>query len=174
MTANEVSNLASSDEEGISTNLEMEVQKHPSIEEMPMFAVEKGSSWMTPIMAFIQDGHLPQDTMEAKKVRKRAARFTILNDTLNKRGFSMPYLKCVDEEEAKYILEETHQSVCGDHTGPRSLVNKAIRTGYFWPTMQMDAVELVKKCDRCQRYGNVQRLPAERLTTISAPWPFAQ
>ena len=53
MTADEVSNLASSDEEGISTNLEMEVQKHLSIEETPMFVVEKGSSWMTPIMAFI-------------------------------------------------------------------------------------------------------------------------
>ena len=174
MTADEVSKLASSEEEGINMNLEMEVQKHPSIEEMPMFAVEKVSSWMTPIMAFIQDKHLPQDTMEAKKVRKRAARFTILNDTLYKRGFSIPYLKCVDEEEAKYILEEIHQGICGDHTGPRSLVNKAVRTSYFWPTMQMDAVELVKKCDRCQRYGNVQRLPAERLTTISTPWPFTQ
>ena len=150
MTADEVSKLASSDEGGISTNLEMEVQKHPSIEEMPMFAIEKVSSWMTPIMAFIQDGHLPQDATEAKKVRKRATRFTILNDTLYKRGFSMPYLKCVDEEEAKYILEEIHQGVYGDHTGPRSLVNKAVRTGYFWPTMQMYAVELIKKCDRCQ------------------------
>ena len=38
----------------------------------------------------------------------------------------------------------------------------------------MDAVELVKKCDRCQRYGNVQRLPVERLTMISSPWPFVQ
>ena len=53
MTADEVSKLALSEEEGISTNLEMEVQKHPSIEEMPMFAVQKVSSWMTPIMAFI-------------------------------------------------------------------------------------------------------------------------
>ena len=35
-------------------------------------------------------------------------------------------------------------------------------------------MELVKKCDKCQRYGNVHRLPAERLTTISSPWPFAQ
>ena len=38
----------------------------------------------------------------------------------------------------------------------------------------MDTVELVKKCDRCQQYGNVQRLLAERLTTISVPWLFAQ
>ena len=57
---------------------------------------------MTPIISFLQDGHLTQDIEEARKVRKRATRFTILNDTLYKRGFSMPYLKCVDEEEAKY------------------------------------------------------------------------
>ena len=67
----------------------------------------------------------------------------------------MPYLRCVDEEKAKYILEEIHEGICGDHAGPRSLVNKVIQTGYFWPTMQMEATELVKKCDKCQQYGNV-------------------
>ena len=40
--------------------------------------------------------------------------------------------------------------------------------------MQVDAVELVKKCNKCQRFRNVQRLPAKRLTTITSPWPFAQ
>ena len=35
-------------------------------------------------------------------------------------------------------------------------------------------MELVKKYDKCQRFGNVQRLPAERMTTITSPWPFAQ
>ena len=40
--------------------------------------------------------------------------------------------------------------------------------------MQVDAIELVKKCDKCQRFGNVQRLPTKRLTTITSPWPFAQ
>ena len=86
----------------------------------------------------------------------------------------MPYLKCVDEEKARYILEEIHGGVCGDHAGPRSLVNKVVRTGYFWPTMQVDAAEIVKRCDKCQRYGNVQRLSAKRLTTIASLWPFAQ
>ena len=38
----------------------------------------------------------------------------------------------------------------------------------------MDATELVKKCDKCQRYSNVQQLPVERPTTIASPWPFAQ
>ena len=35
-------------------------------------------------------------------------------------------------------------------------------------------MELVKKCEKCQRFGNVQRLPAERMTMITSPWPFAQ
>ena len=136
MMANEVSKLASSEEGGISMDLEMEVQKYPSIEEVPTFAIQNTNSWMTPIVSFLQDRHLPQNTKEAKKVKKRAARFTILNDTLYKRGFSMPYLRCVDEEEAKYILEEIHEGICEDHASPNySLVNKVIRIGYFWPTM---------------------------------------
>ena len=152
----------------------MEVQKHPSIEEVPTFAIQNESSWLTPIVSFLQDGHLPQDADNARKIRKGAARFTILNDVLYKRGFSMPYLRCVDDDEGKYILEKIHEGICGDHAGTKSFVSKVIRTGYFWPTMQVDALELVKKCDKCQRFGNVQRLPTERMATITSPWPFAQ
>ena len=148
--ADEISKLASTEEGGLSNNLAMEVQKHPSIEEAPTLMIQSIKSWMTPIISFLLDGHLPQNTDEARKIRKRAARFTILNDTLYKKGFSMPYLKCVDMDETKYILQEIHEGVCGDHAGPRSLVSKVIRTGYFWPTMQANAIELVKRCDKCQ------------------------
>ena len=99
---------------------------------------------MTPIISFLQDGHLSQDVEKARKVRKRVARFTILNDALYKRGFSMPYLKCVMESEAKYIREEIHKAICGDRAGPRSLVSKIVRIGYFWPTMQKDTKEFIE------------------------------
>ena len=121
------------------TNLKMEVQKCPSIEEFHTFAVQsKNNNWMTPILSFLRDGQLLANVEEARKVRKRVARFTILNDAMYKRGFSMSYLKCVKESKAKYILsmsylkcvkeskakyilEEIHEGVCGDHTGLRSL-----------------------------------------------------
>ena len=143
----------------------MEVQKCPSIEEISTLAIQSTGNWMTPIISFLQDGHLPQDVKEAKKVRKRVAKFTILNDTLYKRG----YLECVDEEKAKYILEEIHEEVCRDHVGLRCLVSKVVRTDYFWATMQVDAKKLIKKCNKCQRFGNVQHLPAEKMTTIASP-----
>jgi len=174
MIVDKIAKLASLEERSTSIGLDMEIQKHPSIEEVSTFAIQSTNSWMTPIISFLQDGRLPQDVEEARKVRKRIARFTILNDTLYKRGFSMPYLKCIDVEEAKYILEEIHEGVCDNHAGPRSLVSKVIKTGYFWPTMQVDTMELIKRCDKCQRFGNVQRLPTESLTTIASPWPFAQ
>ena len=133
--AGEISKLALLEEGGINKDLAMEVQKHPNIEEVPTFTIQSGSSWMTPILSFLQDGHLPQDADEARKIRKGAAKFMILNDVLYRRGFSMSYLKCVDDDKAKYILEEIHEGIYGDHAGPRSLVSKVIRTGYFWPTM---------------------------------------
>ena len=40
MMADEVSKLASSEEGGINMGLEMEVQKYPSIEEVPTFAIQ--------------------------------------------------------------------------------------------------------------------------------------
>ena len=45
----------------------------------------------------------------------------------------------------------------GDHMGPRSLISKITRVGYFWPTMQKEAKDFVKRCDKCQKYGNVHR-----------------
>ena len=131
MAADEIAKMASSEEGSASMELNIEVQKRPSIKEVPTFVIQSTNSWITPIISFLQDRRLPQDVEEAKKIKKRAAKFTILNDTLYKRGFSMPYLKCVDKDEAKYILKEIHEGVCGDHAGTRSLVNKVIRTSYF-------------------------------------------
>ena len=48
-----------------------------------------------------------------------------MNDALYKRGFSTTYLKCVDEGEAKYILKEIHEGICGDHACPSFLEVKS-------------------------------------------------
>ena len=138
----------------------MEEQEFSSIEELQTLPVHTQSGWTEPILSFLKDGGLPFSPEEARKVQKRAARFTVLNGELYKRDFSQPYLRCIGEDEARYVLEEVHGGICGDHMGHKSLVRKIMRVGYFWPTMQQDAAEFVKRCDSCQRYGNVQHVPA--------------
>ena len=40
--------------------------------------------------------------------------------------------------------------------------------------MKSDAIDYVRKCDRCQRQAPILRSPAQDLMSISSPWPFSQ
>ena len=86
----------------------LEEQKSPSIVEFQTFSIQNGLGWTSPILSFLRDGRLLENPEEARKIQKRAARFTVLNDELYKRGYSQPYLRCIEEEEAKCVLEEIH------------------------------------------------------------------
>ena len=67
-------------------------------------------------------------------------------------------------------MREVHKGVYGNHSGAQSLVYKLIRVGYYWPIVQKDTQSYVKACDKCQLF----RQPSEQLTSMNAPWPFAQ
>ena len=82
-------------------------------------------------------------------------------------------LKCVEEEDADYILREIHEGVCGNHSGGRTLAYKALRQGYYWPTMKRDALQFVKKWDKCQRFATIPKSLAEQLSSMTSPCPFA-
>ena len=86
---------------------------------------------MDPIITYIKDGNLPADPSKARKIKVRSSKFTILNDELYKRGFLQTYLKCLNLEDAKYVLREIHEGVCGNHFGPRSLIGQVVCVGYF-------------------------------------------
>nr|GEX84166.1 reverse transcriptase domain-containing protein [Tanacetum cinerariifolium] len=55
---------------------------------------------------------------------------------------------------------------------PRSVVAKAIRLGYYWPTIHKDARDMIRKCSDCQIHRPVIRHPQQPLTPITASWPF--
>ncbi|GKA35813.1 reverse transcriptase domain-containing protein [Tanacetum coccineum] len=58
------------------------------------------------------------------------------------------------------------------HAGTRSVVAKAIRTGYYWPTIHTDARKLIRACQDCQVHRLVPRNPQQKLTPIMSSWPF--
>uniref|UniRef100_A0A2N9GIU6 Uncharacterized protein n=1 Tax=Fagus sylvatica TaxID=28930 RepID=A0A2N9GIU6_FAGSY len=131
-------------------------------------------SWMTPIISYLQRGTLPDNRHEARRLKVRASRFLMLQGTLYKRGFSLPYLRCLAPDEANYVMREIHEGVCGDHSGARALQRKIVRAGYYWPSMKADAYQFVQRCDKCQRFANHLHSPPAVLVPMTAPWPFAQ
>jgi hypothetical protein len=40
------------------------------------------------------------------------------------------------------ILEEIHAGTCGNHAASRTLVSKAFRAGFYWPSAVVDADEM--------------------------------
>ena len=99
---------------------------------------------MTPIISFLKSDQLPSNKAEASKIRAKAARFIIINNVLYIRGYSPPYQHYVTAPEAKYMLKEIHEDICGNHVGARSLVGKALRAGYYWPTLQKGALHVIQ------------------------------
>uniref|UniRef100_A0A2N9GP39 Uncharacterized protein n=1 Tax=Fagus sylvatica TaxID=28930 RepID=A0A2N9GP39_FAGSY len=169
--ADALAKLASSDE---TTDQYVEVQHSPSHLEEELSPINVSNSWMTPIVNYLEDETLPSDPVEARKLKVRSTRFVLIQGVLYKRGFSFPYLRCLDKAESDYVMREVHEGICGNHSGARSLVHKLVRAGYYWPTMQKDAISYVRACDKCQRFGNLIHSPPETLTPMTAPWPFAQ
>nr|GEU42541.1 reverse transcriptase domain-containing protein [Tanacetum cinerariifolium] len=82
--------------------------------------------------------------------------------------------RSTDQKEANYVIKEIHMGSYGMHIEARSVVAKAIRQGYYWPTMYKDARNVTQKCDSCKVHASVSRGPKTLMTSIMAPWPFYQ
>ena len=91
-----------------------------------MNPININDSWTTPIMKYLEDETLPTDVVEARKLKVRATRFVLMHGILYKRGFSLPYLRCLDKLEAEYVMKEVHEGICGNHSRARSLVHKFV------------------------------------------------
>ena len=138
----------------------------PSIDQPMNYinAVTVGPCWMDPYITYLKEGVLPEQKKEAEIIRRKAARFWLSKDLkLYRRSFSGPYLLCVHPDIIEDLLYEIHEGICGSHTGGRSLAHRALTQGYWWPYMQKDAVDYVRKCDKCQRFSHSVHQPAGEL-----------
>ncbi|GKA58838.1 reverse transcriptase domain-containing protein [Tanacetum coccineum] len=172
--ADALSKIASTSFAHLSKQVLVEELNEKSINEKEVLAIveEEGHTWMTPICEYLTKEILPKDKKKARAVRRKASRYAVINGTLYKKSFLGPWLRCVGPLQANYVLREIHEGSCSMHSGPRSVVAKAIRTGYYWPTMHTDARKLIRECNDCQVHRPIPRNPQQNLTPITSPWPF--
>jgi hypothetical protein len=98
--------------------------------------------------------------------------YTIIDGQLYKRSTSGVFMKCISQVGGIKILREIHEGECGHHAAARSLVAKAFRHGFYWPTAKADADRIVELCQGCQMYSKQTHIPATALHTIPITWPF--
>ncbi|GKC90423.1 reverse transcriptase domain-containing protein [Tanacetum coccineum] len=111
---------------------------------------EEGRTWMTQIHEYLTEEILPEEKRKARAIRRKAGRYVVTNEILYKKSFLGPWLRCVGPLQANYVLREIHEGSCSMHAGPGSVVAKALRSGYYWPTMHADAGKLIRECNSFQ------------------------
>jgi hypothetical protein len=70
------------------------------------------------------------------------------------------------------MMSEVHDGLCEAHQSAYRMKWVIRHTGCFWPTMLEYCFEYYKGCQDCQKFGNIERVPASALNPIIKPWPF--
>ncbi|GJZ77988.1 reverse transcriptase domain-containing protein [Tanacetum coccineum] len=172
--ADALSKITSTSFAHLSKQVLVEELREKSINELEVLAAveEEGDTRMTLIYEYLTEETLPAEVNKARAVRRKSQRFAVINGVLYKKSFLRPWLWCVRPLQANYVLREIHEGSCSMHAGTRSVVAKALRTGYYWPTMHKDARALIRACQDYQVHRPVLRNPQQKLTPIMSPWPF--
>eukprot|EP00253_Pinus_taeda_P016414 PITA_16414 len=98
------------------------------------------SPWYSDIIYVLQNLS-PPPGMPRNKIRTlklKAAKFCILNSALYWKDPGGVLLNCLVEEEAKQVMGDFHKGDCGSHLFWKTMENKILRAGYYWPTLFVD------------------------------------
>ena len=96
-------------------------------------------------------------TQQKKQLVVKAADFTLIAGQLYKMGLDEILCRCVLEHEKPLILAEAHAGVEGGHYVGKSIAQKILTAGLWWPTIHKDAKEYCHSCDICQRTSRPSR-----------------
>jgi len=124
--------------------------------------------WRREIINYLKD---PSKKVE-RRVRFQATKYVLLGDELYYRTIDGVLLKCLSDDEAKSLMGEIHEGVCGAHQSAFKMKWMIRRNWYYWPTILEDCFKYFKGCQGCQKFGNIQRAPASAMNPIIKPWPF--
>jgi hypothetical protein len=79
--------------------------------------------------------------------------YVLVDGKLMRKNAKMELLqKCISKEGEKILLD-IHADTCGNHVVSRTLVDKAFRAGFYWPSAIADAEALVRRCEGCQFFA---------------------
>ncbi|XP_012468754.1 uncharacterized protein LOC105786822 [Gossypium raimondii] len=131
--------------------------------------------WYQSILQYVKNRKYPDQVTENDKrtLRRIAIAHVLDGEVLYKREKDQVLLRCVDVIEARKILEEVHEGICGTHANGFTMARQIMRFGYYWSTMEGDYISHAKKCHKCQIYGDKIHVPPSPLHVMIASWPFS-
>jgi hypothetical protein len=128
--------------------------------------------WRTEIISFLQGNCLSDDEVYNKRMETRTRPYVMIEGESYKHGVCSPLLKCLSRTEGIELMKEIHIGLCGSHIGSRPLLGKVFRQGFYWPKAASDAVDLVQKCENCQKCARDHKQPSSLTQLIQPTCPL--
>ncbi|XP_016681170.1 uncharacterized protein [Gossypium hirsutum] len=131
--------------------------------------------WYQDILQYVKNREYPNQatTNDKKALRRLAIVYVLDGEILYKRGNDQALLRCVDDVEAKKILEEVHEGICGTHANGFTMARQIMRFEYYWSTLERDCINYAKMCHKCQIYADKIHAHPSTLHVTTSPWPFS-
>ena len=140
-------------------------KKSTSIETQEKVIMDEVEDWRQPLVDYLKDPKLTVD----RKVRRWAFKFTLVDGELYRRTADDLLLKCLDSDQARLAMAEVHEGICGTHQSAPKMKWLLRRACFYWPTMIADCFRYYKGCEECQRFGDIQMVPAALMHPIIKP-----
>jgi hypothetical protein len=106
--------------------------------------------WMIPIKAYLDNQPISYDNVEIERIAHKSRMYHLIDGVLYKQGANDMMMKCISKDEGIQLLQDIHSGVYGAHSSWHSIVGKAFRYRFYWPTAKNDAIEIVTNCKKCQ------------------------
>ena len=126
------------------------------------------------ILRYVKDQQYPDlaNDNDKRTLRRLAMGFFLDGEVLYKKSKDQILLRCVDASEAKKIVHEIHEGVCGTHANGHVVARQIMRAIYYWITLENDCINYVRKFHKCQIYANKIHVSPTSLNVMVSPWPF--
>ncbi|CAM8905497.1 unnamed protein product [Rhodiola kirilowii] len=133
-----------------------------------LYAISGKMPWFAPLVNYLVGGKFRPSYSRAQCLKlKHDAKYYVWDDPyLWKIGVDQILRRCMPDDEIASVISFCHELECGGHFGPRRTARKILDSGFFWPHVFRDAYVHFKRCDRCQRVGNIsarQEMPQVRI-----------
>ena len=153
---------------------EKEVQEIPPTEQLVLTVPSPVVDWREQFIKYLTSADVLADKTKTECLIRRSKHYMLVDGNLMRKSAKEGILqKCITQEEGVKLLLKIHSGSCGNHAASITLVGKAFRAGFYWPTAITDVEDLVRHCEGCQFFAKQIHVPAQELQTILASWPFA-
>jgi hypothetical protein len=134
---------------------------------------EPAYDWLNLIRMFLDNQSSSDDNAEDERIARKSNMYHVIYRVLYQRRANSMMMRCISSEEGIQLLRDIHSGVCRSHSSWRSIIGKAFRNGFYWPTTKDDMTEIITKCKDCQFFQKQITKHVNPIWPIDLSWLFA-